>query len=210
MLIKMGAEAYLYKELWHGKQIIRKYRKPKKYRITDLDFQIRKYRTVHEAKLLTEARKAGVSTPIIYEVDLPNTTIIMDFIEGIRIKELFQDSEDSEDICKKIGDMVGKLHKCKIVHGDLTTSNMILSNNGKLFLIDFGLGDFTNSIEAFGVDLHLLRRALESTHYRHAKKYFEIIKKEYLNVMNKKGLEVVDRLDEILTRGRYVSRKKEG
>ncbi|MHA1377899.1 MAG: KEOPS complex kinase/ATPase Bud32 [Candidatus Helarchaeota archaeon] len=208
MLMKKGAEAYLYKEVWHGRQVIRKFRRPKKYRIPALDLQIRQYRTVHEAKLLNEARKAGVSTPIIYQVDIPNTTIIMDFIDGVRIKELFSISNNSEEICKKIGDTISKLHRNTIVHGDLTTSNMIFSKNGKLFLIDFGLGDFSNSIEAFGVDLHLLNRALESTHYKNAKKFFQIVKEEYLKGMNNIGLEVIDRLEEIRSRGRYVIRKK--
>lgn len=208
MLIKMGAEAYLYKEIWYEKQIIRKYRRPKNYRIPELDQQIRAFRTIHEAKLLTEARRVGVSTPIIFQVDIPNATIIMEFIEGVRIKELFLNSINCDKICKKIGYLIGRLHKNKIVHGDLTTSNMILSENEKLFLIDFGLGDFSNSIEAFGVDLHLLKRALESTHYRNANNYFQIIKDEYLREMNKKGIEVLNRLEEIRTRGRYVLRQK--
>ena len=148
----MGAEAYLYKELWHGKQIIRKFRKPKNYRIQALDQQIRQFRTIHEAKLLNEARKSGIPTPIIYEVDIPNTTIIMEFIEGKRIKDLFIESDNSEKVCMTIGKWIGLLHKNGIVHGDLTTSNMIISNEGKLYFIDFGLGDFTRSIEAFGVD----------------------------------------------------------
>ncbi|MFX0135685.1 MAG: KEOPS complex kinase/ATPase Bud32 [Candidatus Hodarchaeota archaeon] len=205
MLIKKGAEAYLYKENWYEKQIIRKFRRPKNYRIPELDQQIRTYRTIHEAKLLAEARKVGVPTPIIYQVDIPNTTIIMEFIEGTRIKELFFSSNNSLEACKNIGRLIGRLHNNGIVHGDLTTSNMILSKN-KIFLIDFGLGDFSNSIEAFGVDLHLLRRALESTHFKNAKNYFHQIKDEYLKEMNTKGHEVINRLDEILTRGRYFIR----
>ncbi|NVM01877.1 MAG: Kae1-associated serine/threonine protein kinase [Candidatus Helarchaeota archaeon] len=208
MLIKKGAEAYLYKENWYEKQIIRKFRRPKSYRILELDQQIRTYRTIHEAKLLAEARKVGVPTPIVYQVDIPNTTIIMEFIEGERIKELFLSSNDSMEICMTIGNLVGRLHNNGIVHGDLTTSNMILSRN-KLFLIDFGLGDFSNSIEAFGVDLHLLRRALESTHFKNAKKFFQEIQDEYIREMDSKGYEVINRLEEILTRGRYVIRQKE-
>ena len=203
----MGAEAYLYKELWHGKEVVKKFRRPKSYRIQAIDQQIRQYRTIHEAKLITEARKSGVPTPIIYQVDIPNTTIIMEFLEGQRIKEFFQESEDSENICKIIGKLVGLLHKSGIVHGDLTTSNMILSNN-KVYFIDFGLGDFTRSVEAFGVDLHLLKRALESTHYKKVKEYFQIIESEYVKQMDEKGLEVKERLREIRSRGRYVIRKK--
>ncbi len=208
MLIKKGAEAYLYKETWYGKQIIRKFRRPKNYRIEALDQQIRTYRTIHEAKLLAEARRIGVSTPIIYQVDIPNTTIIMEYIEGERIKELFLNSNNSMEICKKIGYLVGRLHNNGIIHGDLTTSNMILSR-GKIILIDFGLGDFSNSIEDFGIDLHLLRRALQSTHFKNAKSYFQQIKNQYLIEMETKGSEVIDRLDEILNRGRYVIRQKE-
>ncbi|MFX1449956.1 MAG: KEOPS complex kinase/ATPase Bud32 [Promethearchaeota archaeon] len=208
MLIKKGAEAYLYKEKWYEKVVIRKYRRPKNYRIKELDQEIRTYRTIHEAKLLTEARKVGISTPIVYEVDISNTTIIMEFIEGTRLKELFFGSNNSLELCRKLGRIVGLLHKNGIIHGDLTTSNMILSKE-KIFLIDFGLGDFSNSIEAFGVDLHLLRRALESTHYKYANDFFQQIKDEYLKEMDTKGHEVINRLDDILTRGRYVIRQKE-
>lgn len=208
MLIKKGAEAYLYKEKWYEKDVIRKYRRPKNYRIKELDQEIRTYRTIHEAKLLTEARKVGISTPIVYEVDISNTTIIMEFIEGTRLKELFFGSNNSLELCRKLGRIVGLLHKNGIIHGDLTTSNMILSKE-KIFLIDFGLGDFSNSIEAFGVDLHLLRRALESTHYKYANDFFQQIKDEYLKEMDTKGHEVINRLDDILTRGRYVIRQKE-
>lgn len=211
LLIKKGAEASLYLTDWHGRKVIMKKRLPKKYRPSKLDEHIRTYRTIHEPQLMYEAKKAGVPTPTIFLVDLKNATIIMEFIEGKQVKQLLSEVTKSErqSLCLKIGELIGRLHEYGIIHGDLTTSNMILDSEGKIFFVDFGLGEKTKELEARGVDLHLMKRALQSTHFRFTEECFDAVIRGYSKVL---GAEIVknilDKIKEIERRGRYVAERK--
>ncbi|MEM2249594.1 MAG: KEOPS complex kinase/ATPase Bud32 [Candidatus Bathyarchaeia archaeon] len=210
-LIKKGAEACLYLADWHGKKVIMKRRLPKKYRVSVLDEQIRAYRTIHEPQLMHEAKRAGVPTPTIYFVDAKNATIIMEFIEGEQVKQLLAKVSESErrTLCRKIGELIGKLHKNGIIHGDLTTSNMIHTPEGKIFLVDFGLGEKTRELEAMGVDLHLMKRALQSTHFQFAEKCFSAIIEGYASFLEAGEVKnVLDKIREIERRGRYIAERR--
>ena len=87
-LFKKGAEASLYLADWHGRKVVVKVRVPKRYRPEALDEQIRSYRTVHEPQLMHEAKAAGVPTPLIYMVNVPEASITMQYVEGQQIKQL--------------------------------------------------------------------------------------------------------------------------
>ncbi|MHA1238199.1 MAG: Kae1-associated kinase Bud32 [Candidatus Odinarchaeia archaeon] len=210
MLIAKGAEAYLYKEEWYGKTVIRKFRVAKAYRVPELDLKLRAYRTVHEAKMYNEARKAGVPTPIVYSVDIENTTLIYEYIDGKRIKDIIDNlpKDEMKEICIKIGRTIGDLHKSDIIHGDLTTSNMLLTNDGRIVFIDFGLSERTYEVEDKGVDLHLMRRALQSTHYRNAEKCFKWIIEGYASIVGEAAKVILKRVREIEKRGRYIAERK--
>ncbi|MHA1267639.1 MAG: KEOPS complex kinase/ATPase Bud32 [Candidatus Helarchaeota archaeon] len=206
MLLKKGAEAYLYKESWYGLSIIKKVRIPKSYRHPLLDSRLRMARTIHEAKLLTEARSLGISTPIVFYIDIPNTTIYMEFIEGIRVKELLNNAEvDPSSICRRIGQIMGILHQNNIIHGDLTTSNLIFeAKTKKIFLIDFGLTEYSTTLESRGVDLHLVYRVLQSTHFEILQPCFNAILIGYSSIVGEPATrEVLQRFREIEQRGRY-------
>ena len=211
LLIKKGAEASLYLADWHDRKVIMKKRLPKKYRPSKLDEQIQTYRTVHEPQLMHEAKKAGVPTPTIFLVDVKNATIIMGFIEGKQVKRLLSEVTKSErqSLCLKIGELIGRLHEHGIIHGDLTTSNMLLNSEGKIFFVDFGLGEKTKELEARGVDLHLMKRALQSTHFLFTEECFDAVIRGYSKVL---GTEIVknilDKIKEIERRGRYVAERK--
>jgi len=212
VLIKKGAEASLYLAKWHGRKVIMKKRLPKKYRLSRLDEQIRTYRTAHEPRLMHEAKKAGVPTPIIFLVDMKKATIIMEFVDGKQVKQLLDEVSESQrrQLCLKIGELIGRLHKHGIIHGDLTTSNMILDSDGKIFFVDFGLGEKTSELEARGVDLHLMRRALESTHFRFAEECFNAVIEGYSKVLGDNVTKkVLDKIGEIERRGRYIAERKE-
>lgn len=206
-LIRRGAEASLYLEKWYGHEVVMKKRLPKSYRIFQLDSEIRRSRTIRESQLLHDAKLAGVPTPTIFMVDRANTSIIMRYIEGIRVKEALDKmtSKEREKLCRQIGRLIGKLHKRGIVHGDLTSSNIILTRHGQIFFIDFGLGEYSKGVEERGVDLHLLKRAFQSTHYTHAKKCFEAVLEGYTKEMGEAiAREVARRVEEIGKRGRYI------
>jgi TP53 regulating kinase-like protein len=210
MLIKKGAEASLYLEDWLGRKVILKKRLPKKYRVPELDREIQSQRTRHEPQVMHRAKEAGVPTPIIFLVDLTNATIIMEFVEGKEVKHLLNGlpSDERRRLCRRIGELVGKLHSNGIVHGDLTTSNMILTPLDHVVFIDFGLSDQTWELEARGVDLHLMKRAIASTHFMHAEECFEAVIAGYEGIMGKKETdEVLGKIAEIERRGRYVSER---
>jgi TP53 regulating kinase-like protein len=211
VLLKKGAEASLFLSDWHGRRVITKVRIPKRYRPEALDKQIRSYRTVHEPQLMHEAKAAGVPTPLIYLVNLPDASITMEFIEGKQVKQHLNKASKVErkNLCIKIGELVGKLHKEGLIHGDLTTSNMILNPEGKIFFVDFGLGEKNIELEAKGVDLHLLKRALQSTHYMFWEECYQAVLLGYSSVLSEDLAEkVYEKIREIERRGRYVEERK--
>jgi TP53 regulating kinase-like protein len=211
-LLKKGAEASLFLKRWHGRKVIVKTRLPKRYRPTELDAKIRSYRTAHEPQLMHEAKRAGVPTPTIFLVDLKNTAITMEFVEGKQVKQVLSHvpRKEQQKLGIRIGELIGKLHKHGLVHGDLTTSNMILTVEGKIFLVDFGLGEKTVEIEARGVDLHLMKRALQSTHYQFAEDCFKHMLKGYSEVLGaEEAGKVFEKIHEIERRGRYVDERKQ-
>jgi len=211
LLIKKGAEASLYLASWHGRKVIMKKRLPKKYRLSKLDEQIKTYRTIHEPQLIHEAKKAGVPSPTIFLVNVKDATIIMEFIEGRQVKQLLNEASKSERqiLCLRIGELIGRLHRYGIIHGDLTTSNMILSSEGKIFFVDFGLGEKSKELEARGVDLHLMKRALQSTHFRFVEECFNAVIEGYSKVLGSEtGKNVLDKIREIERRGRYIAGRK--
>jgi TP53 regulating kinase-like protein len=211
-LIKKGAEASLYLTEWHDRKVIMKVRLPKKYRPTELDERIRTYRTAHEPQLMHEAKMAGVPTPTIFLVDMNKASITMEYVEGQQVKKLMDtlSTEEAKKLCKKIGEVIGNLHQHGVIHGDLTTSNIILTRDGKVFLVDFGLGEKNTELEAKGVDLHLMKRALQSTHYEIAEECFRSVMLGYSSVVgNQKAKEVLQKIREIEQRGRYVAERQE-
>jgi len=210
VLIKKGAEANLYLEQWNGRKAIMKRRLTKGYRLPQLDTTIRTQRTLHEPMLIHRAKEAGVPTPTIYMVDLANSNIIMEYIEGKQIKQVLDDMPQKQKLrlCQHIGTLIGRLHKSGIIHGDLTTSNMILTAFGKIHLVDFGLGEYSSELEIRGVDLHLMKRALQSTHHRYAKECFEAVIAGYTESVGKKETKnVLDKIHEIERRGRYIEER---
>ncbi len=211
-LIKKGAEASLFLADWHERKVIIKVRIPKKYRPAELDLQIRSYRTVHEPQLMHEAKTAGVSTPLIYMVNVPQSTIIMEYIEGQQVKQLLNKASKAHrhEICVKIGESTAQLHSHGLIHGDLTTSNLILNPQGKLFFVDFGLGEKNGELEAQGVDLHLLKRALQSTHYPFWEECLQSVLCGYTSILGVEAAEkVYEKIREIERRGRYVEERKQ-
>ncbi len=211
-LMKKGAEASLYIENWHGRRVVIKVRVPKRYRPSLLDEQIRSYRTVHEPQMMHDAKAAGVPTPLIFMVNLPESTIVMEYVEGQQVKQLLNNSSKGErhDLCVEIGESIARLHRAGLIHGDLTTSNMIQSREGKVFFVDFGLSEKNAELEAQGVDLHLMKRGLQSTHYRFWEECFQEVLCGYTSVLSVGAAEkVYEKIREIERRGRYVEERKQ-
>jgi TP53 regulating kinase-like protein len=201
-LIKRGAEAEIYLAKWRGRKAIIKRRIAKKYRIKEIDDDIREKRTKKEALMLAGARRAGVSAPIIYDLRIENSEIVMQYIEGERLKDKldFKKEDEQMEICRKIGEGISRLHSDGIIHGDITTSNLILFDD-KIYFIDFGLSSRSEEIEDMGVDLHLLMEAFKSAHKN--KNLFKWVREAYIKFFDR-GEEVIEKIKEIERRGRYM------
>jgi TP53 regulating kinase-like protein len=186
-----------------GREVILKSRVPKGYRHPELDSSLRIARTKNEARLIQEARRLGVPTPIIYDIDTIDATLVMQEIKGPRVKDLLDGSgpEHRALVCEEVGRSVGLLHKGGIAHGDLTTSNMIWSE-GRAWFIDFSLGSKKAELEELGVDLHLLREAFQSAH-SHILDSYDLIIRSYRDTFPKSA-EVLRKVKEIEDRGRYT------
>nr|GLL46894.1 EKC/KEOPS complex subunit bud32 [Ipomoea trifida] len=172
VLIKQGAEARVFESTFVGRRSIVKERFSKKYRHPTLDSKLTLKRLNAEARCMTKARRLGVATPVLYAVDPILHSLTFEYVEGPLVKDILlgfgssgMDEERIADIAFQIGNAIGKIHDGGLVHGDLTTSNMLMrSSTNQLVLIDFGLS-FTSTLpEDKAVDLYVLERALLSMH----------------------------------------------
>ena len=202
---KWGAEAIREEGKWFDLDVIRKIRVAKEYRIAQLDNELRNSRTITESRLLIAAKKIGVPTPYIYEIDLKEATIVMENIEGVIVKELLNSNiPDKEKIAivKEIGRLVGKLHSGEIIHGDLTTSNILLKDN-KITFIDFGLGKFSSAVEDHAVDILLIKKCFTSTHTNRDKQFFKAFQEGY-KLSKDNANSVFKRAVKVEARGRHL------
>ncbi|KAK4144267.1 kinase-like domain-containing protein [Dichotomopilus funicola] len=252
-LITQGAEGRLYKttHLLPSRPCALKYRPPKPYRHPILDARLTKARLASEAKVLERCRREGVPVPAVYAIDAAAGWMMIEWIEGIPVRVGINtwlgervDTEENEegeqpaergdndnaaaplvDLMKRIGATIGALHKTGIVHGDLTTSNMMLKPaspveeiqpnghpetenkakalQGDVILIDFGLATQSQSDEDRAVDLYVLERAFASTHPR-AEKLFDAVLQAYKETFTKAS-SVLVRLEDVRMRGRKRS-----
>jgi tRNA A-37 threonylcarbamoyl transferase component Bud32 len=160
-IIAQGAEAKIH--LTENKIV--KERIVKGYRLPALDEQIRKSRTKKESKILIKAREAGVNVPKVLNADKkgepknattstiskearckkplvsPQFNLEIEFIDGDKLSEKLNSYKEEKqfEVMKKLGHQVAKLHEKDLIHGDLTTSNVLFSEE-KIYIIDFGLG----------------------------------------------------------------------
>jgi TP53 regulating kinase-like protein len=207
-MIKKGAEAELYLIDFFGLPAILKKRIPKPYRAKELDDYIRRTRTSHEVTMMFHARTCSVPVPAIYDVDPDEGVIIMEYIPGPTLKELALKGYDVALLFRLVGLYVGKMHINSIVHGDLTPANVVVPEAGKPFFIDFGLAERTGELEAIGTDVHLMLRALESTHYNKVREFFEEFLRGYREVMGSRTDSILKKVQEIRRRGRYVEERR--
>jgi TP53 regulating kinase-like protein len=129
-------------------------------------------------------------------------------VEGKQVKEVLDhvSPEERLNLSSLIGKMIGRLHQHGIIHGDLTTSNMLLTPYGKVVFVDFGLSERSKELEPKGVDLHLMKRTLQSTHYKHAKECFKAVMSGYAEVVGtEEAKKVAAKIRDIEKRGRYVA-----
>jgi TP53 regulating kinase and related kinases len=196
--IAQGAEAVLYED----RGTIIKERLSKKYRLPQIDESLRKFRTRREAKILQKLNELDFPAPKLREFSDKRMSIVMDFIPGEKLKDVLLRGDEYQELAHEVGMKVGRLHSNDLIHGDLTTSNMIKnSESGQINIIDFGLSSFSNKVEDKAVDLFLLERALESTHYKLYPEIFERVLAGYREHYPE-SIKVLERFSAVKKRGR--------
>jgi len=202
-IIKKGAEADILNITWNNSNVIQKVRKPKNYRNPTLDRNLRKQRTIRESQTLMEVKSFGIPTPLVYFVNLKDSSIIMQRIPGKPIHDL--PNSKIVSLSEQMGSHVGLLHKNGIMHGDLTTSNFILFHD-KVYVIDFGLSQKTIKLENHAVDLRLIKEILNSAHASIMKESWKNFLSGYRNVVgHTKYSKIIKLVSEIESRGRYAT-----
>jgi TP53 regulating kinase-like protein len=183
-----------------------KVRRQLPYRHAELDRAIRRQRTVHEAELMHSARDAGVCAPRLFYVDAPRTTLVMEFVEGIRLKESVSAAQPEETarLFRALGRDAAKLHSAGMTHGDLTTANVII-RGGRLVFIDFGLSSHSTRLEDHAVDLRLIKETLVGAHSKISSLALESLFEGYSEEAGvKRTRAMLRQLRSIERRGRYA------
>ena len=166
--VSRGAEATLREGDWWGFPVLIKDREAKGYRPKEFDDRLRKERIRTEARLLLEARRAGVRTPLVYDVDMTHARIILERLPGPTLKEILEapnaDRATLERAVREFGRALGRLHAASISHGDLTSSNVLFPEgpDGPPALLDLSMGSRQPGIEELGIDLHLVEEDFKS------------------------------------------------
>ncbi|KAH0537683.1 serine/threonine-protein kinase bud32 [Glutinoglossum americanum] len=219
-LLTQGAEALIYKTTYLTPHLpaALKHRPPKPYRHPTLDARLTRHRILSEARILTKCRREGVRVPAVYFVDWEQGWMLMEWIGGGSVRDALAafltkrevGEESVRGLMGRVGRAVGRLHVAGVVHGDLTTSNLMLQPttassplDGQVVLIDFGLGAVSVQDEDKAVDLYVLERAFISTHPK-AEGLFQEVLRSYEE--SYKGAKVVlRRLEDVRMRGRKRS-----
>lgn len=205
-LVHKGAEADILLGRWCNRKAVYKVRRPLPYRLAVLDSTIRHQRTIHEAEMIHSAREAGVSTPFLYFVDPKGSTLVMEFVEGRRLKEVAETGQRGAVLrhFESLGAQVARLHGAGLMHGDVTTANVIV-RQGELVFIDFGLSTHSLRLEDHAVDLRLIKETLNGAHSAIAGPAVEALTRGYALVAGApRSKAVMRQLKEIERRGRYA------
>jgi N6-L-threonylcarbamoyladenine synthase/protein kinase Bud32 len=204
-----GAEALVDLQPEAGR--VRKRRREKRYRHPDLDERLRRERTTLEARLTSLARREGVPTPVLSDVDPREASLELEYVGDCDLR----DAPTAERV-RDVGRHLARLHGAGFVHGDPTTRNVRVGRraappNGRTddvreqdpdrtYLIDFGLGYHTDHVEDYAMDLHVFDRSLVGT-ADDPEPLREAVREGYREVGDER---VLERLRAVEGRGRYV------
>ncbi|EDV96306.1 EKC/KEOPS complex subunit TP53RK [Drosophila grimshawi] len=217
-IIKQGAEGRLYLGEYKGESCLIKERFVKKYRHPELDTQITRQRMKAEVKAAGRCLAAGILAPKILHSDLNTHKLYMEYFGSAQTAKHFiqqtvaksgeeQAKQPLEELCRRIGGIIGQMHANNVIHGDLTTSNILInptpnsSDGYDIIFIDFGLSHYNQATEDKGVDLYVLERALLSTHSEQPY-LFEHILAAYRKTCGKDEAAVLAKFEEVRARGR--------
>ena len=213
--IHLGAEAEVISGSWHGRDAVLKKRRPRGWRHPDLDKTLTMRRMTNEVKLTIWLARMGAPVPAIWDVDIQEATIIMERIEGKPLIDILKDKEYDEELLIKVGKSIRELHRNAVNHGDLSTNNILITEDNDAMLIDLGLATREYELEGFGIDLHVLHEIFRASHPE-VKGAMDLVLKGYVALDEELGEpkaapggmppnadDVVKRLGQIMKRVRY-------
>ena len=205
-MIHQGAEATVFSGYWMGEKAIFKKRNHRSYRHPDLDRRLTRQRISVEVRVLRKLHSTTVSSPSLFDVDIDEGWIILSEVEGVTLYESLLNGESNIEQIEKFGGLIRQLHELGISHGDLTTHNVMINDDGELTLIDFGLSKISPEIEHLGLDLQVLHECLNASHYEE-KSAIESMIDGYLSNSSDSiapsGPDVIERFNSIRGRVRY-------
>ena len=201
-----GAEADVYLGDWQGLEAVYKVRKPLTYRLAVLDDAIRRQRTVREAEIISQVKSKGVSSPYLYDVDVASSTLVMEYVKGERLRDIVGSASTGviDGVFEKFGRSVARMHSSGVMHGDLTTANVVL-REGDLVFLDFGLSIHSSRVEDHAVDLRLIKETLVGAHPGISSPALDALYRGYSSGAGKaRTRAVLKQLQNIERRGRYA------
>ena len=138
----------------------------------------------------------------------------MKYIQGKQIKDIVNlYREDTlKEIFYNIGINIAKIHQTNRIHGDITTSNILINENNEIFFIDFWLTEYSQNLENFSVDLHLFKQVLISTHGEKFNLLYTNFIEGYRHEIKLSSPElnaeaIISNIKEIELRGRYIKKE---
>ena len=205
-MINQGAEATVFSGYWMGEKAIFKKRNHRSYRHPDLDRRLTRQRISVEVRVLRKLHSTTVSSPSLFDVDIDEGWIILSEVEGVTLYESLLNGESNIEQIEKFGGLIRQLHELGISHGDLTTHNVMINDEGELTLIDFGLSKISPEIEHLGLDLQVLHECLNASHYEENGAIESMIDGYLSNSSDDNapsGPDVIERFNSIRGRVRY-------
>ncbi len=215
--LHLGAEAEVISGTWFGRPAILKKRRPRGWRHPDLDRSLTKKRMTNEVKLTTWLANIGAPVPAIWDVDMEESTIIMERIDGKPLIEVLHAGEHDDELLRMVGKSIRVFHRNAVNHGDLSTNNILITEDRNAVLIDLGLSSREYELEGFGIDLHVLHEILRASHPE-IESAMDRVLEGYLSLDDElgepntapggtppSGADVVKRLEQIMKRVRYHS-----
>ncbi|MEM3191462.1 MAG: KEOPS complex kinase/ATPase Bud32 [Candidatus Parvarchaeota archaeon] len=192
-ILSIGAESVIYLD---GDTIV-KDRVRKSYRIKQIDESLRRRRTRLEFNLMRRAFENRIDVPMPVRISKDEHKIYMEYIGDVGFKDNF-----SLKYIDKLGEEIAKMHRLGIIHGDLTTANMMIKD-GKIYIIDFGLGYSSDKDEDKATDIFLLKNALETRHPKESRAAFQRFLTAYKEAYGKQFKGIETHLRDIESRRRY-------
>ncbi len=207
-LVSRNAESDIYIGEYLGRQVVVKKRIPKKYRVEALDSKLRMLRTYREANIMYLSSINNVPVPKLLYSSLKSTSLVIEYIKGVTLDKIIKKDgyEDVYEYIVEMGGIISKLHSLNVVHGDPHPANFIVAKN-TLWVIDFGLSFFSDSIKEFVYDLNVTYRSFLSLNPNLHSKYFRAFLEGYRKFYNRSE-DVIELHNKVIKIGRYHERNR--